>query len=94
MARRTEVKFNRGWGNQILNGSDMGRAVDSATAGVAARARASAPRDTGAYASSIKTGRVRRDRIVGIVVSDDPAALAIEARYGTLARALRAARRA
>lgn len=91
---KTDVRLTRGWGRSILNSREMDRTVMAATNRVAARVRATAPRDTGAYISSISTGRVRRDRIVGVIAAGDPAALAIEARFGTMARALRAERRA
>lgn len=59
---------------------------------VAARARASAPRDTGDYAESIHTETDPRtgqnDWAHTYVVADDKKALIIEARTGNLARAL------
>lgn len=93
MAKPVDVKLARGWGAPILNGEAMARAINTQIQRVAQIARSTAPRDTGDYAASITTGTTRRDRIVGLVISDDPGALAIEAKYGTLARALRAARR-
>ena len=55
-----------------------------------ARAGARAMADTGDYAESIHVERAEREgRAVFLVIADDPAALAIEARTGNLARAAR-----
>lgn len=58
---------------------------------VAARARASAPVETGEYRDRI-TVRVKRaaKRNVVLVVAEDPKSLIIESRTGNLARALNA----
>lgn len=60
---------------------------------IAAQARASAPVDSGDYRSSIKTGVKFQERAVGLVYSDDPKAMLIEARTGNLARAAKKAGR-
>lgn len=60
--------------------------------GIAAKAIAGARKmaDTGDYAESIHVERADREgRVTFLVVSDDPAALAIEARTGNLAKATR-----
>lgn len=54
-------------------------------------ARSAAPVATGAYQASIRVERVQTDRPVWRVVASAPHALVVEARTGTLARALNAA---
>lgn len=56
---------------------------------IAAGARASAPRDTEAYANSIHVEVVQRSRRnVALVIAEDPKALLIESKTGNLSRAL------
>lgn len=51
---------------------------------------AQAMADSGAYASSFRIERAEREgRVAFLVVSDDPASLAIESRTGNLAKATR-----
>lgn len=54
---------------------------------IAATARSTAPVDSGEYRGSIKTRLKYQERAVGVVYSDDPKALVIEAQTGNLARA-------
>lgn len=57
---------------------------------IAGLARANAPVDEGDYRDSIHVERGQRGgRGVYLVVADDPKALLIEAKHGTLARAAR-----
>lgn len=68
--------------------------VDSVARDVMAEARLSAPVKTGDYQRSIHVETVRtRHRTVAKVVADVPHALAVEARTGNLARALKRAKR-
>lgn len=55
---------------------------------VASAARSSAPVETGAYRESIHVEDVTTDRAVARVVASAPHAHLVEARVGTLARAL------
>lgn len=77
---------------QMLREHMMERAVKPAAERVAARARATAPVDTGAYQASIHVEVTQTGRLVARVVASDRKAGLIEARTGNLARAMSAAR--
>lgn len=87
------MKFNDKFFTDLLVSPGVERVVMEATERVAERARASAPVDSGDYRDSITVSKKRQKRIVGVVTAEDPAALAIEAKHGTLARAARSAGR-
>lgn len=86
---RGKVKVTRRGVNAALSGplvvAELQRLADS----VAARARASAPVDTGEYRASIRT-EINKDwvRPRARIIADAPHARAVEAATGNLARAL------
>lgn len=87
------MKFNDKFFTDLLVSPGVERVVMEATERVAERARATAAEDTGDFKNSITVSKKRQKRIVGVVTAEDPAALAIEAKHGTLARAVRSAGR-
>lgn len=88
MMARPKVKLNSRGIAEVLRSEGVRRELREHAERVAARARAQAPVDTGAYRDSIRVESDTTDRAVERVVSDDPAARIIEARTGNLARAL------
>lgn len=88
MMARPKVKLNSRGIAEVLRSEGVRRELREHAERVAARARAQAPVDTGAYRDSIRVESDTTDRPVERVVSDDPAARIIEARTGNLARAL------
>ena len=64
-------------------------AVSDATERIAATARADAPEDSGDYKGGIRTGLKYQERVVGLVEATDPKSLIIEAKTGSLARAVK-----
>jgi hypothetical protein len=87
------VDFNEQYFRDLSRSAGVRAVVDEAAERVAARARATAPVDSGAYRDSIHTTGKLQDRYVGLVIASDEAALAIEARTGNLARAVKASGR-
>lgn len=84
------VEINEAFFEELGNSPAVVAMCEQVAEGIAAKARGSAPKDTGDYANSIKVVRAERSgRVAFLVVSDDPAALEIEARTGNLARAAR-----
>lgn len=87
------MKYNDEYFPQLLASPEVETVVMEATEQVADRARSSAPVDSGDYRDSITVSKKKQKRVVGLVTAEDPAALAIEAKHGTLARAVRGAGR-
>lgn len=83
------VDFNDSFFEQLgRSPAVIGLCVEKANR-VAAAARASAPRDSNAYANSIRVEVVRRGRRnAALVIADSPIALLVESKTGNLARAL------
>ena len=85
---KVRVKLNAAGFGEILNSARV-RAHLAAKADVAAaRARATAPVETGEYRNSIRRVSATTDRAVERVASDAPHALVVESRTGNLARAI------
>lgn len=88
------VTFNNAFFDELGRSPGIVSVCDEAAERIAEIARATAPVKTGAYRNSITTADApRRGRHVTEVIASDPAAVAIEARFGTLARATNKARR-
>lgn len=95
MATKSTVKFNDAFFAELgtspaVTGLILGKAL-----AVAARARSTAPVDTGAYKRRIVV-RIKRSRYrnVAIIEGMDWKTLLIESKTGNLARALKAAKNA
>lgn len=87
MARAGKVTLNHGTVAKLIDETADKECKPRAEQG-AARARANAPRDSGAYAASIHVWADHTDRKVYRYGSDLPYAPAVEADHGTLARSL------
>ncbi len=72
----------------LLRSRELRRYLRGRAERVRARAEATAPRDTGAFAGSFQVEDATTDRAVGRVITTDPAGLAKEARFRTMTRAL------
>lgn len=95
MAARVRVDLNALGVFKLLNSAEIGRELTRRADLVAAEARATAPYRSGDFKRSIgvisdHTAATLKMRRRARVVSDDPAAVMIEAAHGTLARALSA----
>lgn len=67
---------------QLLKSPEMAKAMHDIATGIKSRAVAFSPVDKGGFKSSWKVeSRKRPDRVVAVVVNDDPAAVQIE--FGT-----------
>lgn len=84
------MQFNDTFIGRLLVSAEVEGLVMDATEEVAEQARATAPVDTGAYRAGIVTAKKYQKRVVGLVQATDPGSMAIEARTGNLARAVRA----
>ena len=84
------MQFNESFFRDLLVSAPVEDLVMTATEEVAAKARSTAPVDTGAYREKIITTKKYQKRVIGLVQATDPGSLAIEARTGNLARAVRA----
>ncbi len=85
-----EVEFNDAFFEQLGRSPEVTQLCVDVAEKIAATVRATAPRDTEAYANSIRVEVVARGRRnAALVVADDPKAMLIESQRGTLARALR-----
>lgn len=84
------MQFNDTFIGRLLVSAEVEGLVMDAAEEVAAQARATAPVDTGAYRGGIVTAKKYQQRVVGLVQATDPGSMAIEARTGNLARAVRA----
>ena len=86
-------KFNDGFFDELGRSPEVKALTRSAAEKVAAQMRGSAPRDTGNLAGSVKVEESPRGgRVVYRVGSDEDYALAVEARTGWMARAVKHAR--
>lgn len=82
------VEVNRRGIDQVLHSAEVRALLRQLAEPVAARARSSAPVNTGDYRNSIAVEEAVTDRAVVRVVARVPYALIVEARTGNLARAL------
>ena len=88
------MSFSNAFFEELGRSPGIVAACDEAAERIADIARSTAPVKTGAYRNSITTADApRRGRHVTEVIASDPAAVAIEAKFGTLARATNKARR-
>lgn len=88
------MKFDNEFFSRLGHSPKVTAVVEAVAQRVAARARASAPVDTGAYRDGITVKVVRRARRnVALVVSEDPKSMLIESETGNLVRALNAEKR-
>lgn len=86
--------FDESFFQQLGRSPGVVSQCDAAAAAIANIARSTAPVKTRAYRNSITTAHAQRSgRHVTEVIASDPAAVAIEAKFGTLARATAKARR-
>lgn len=86
------VKLNHAGMAALLNSSEVRAMLTEHAEPVLAAAQADPHDDSGAYEASLHIEQATTDRAVARVVADVPYALALEANYGILARALDAAR--
>lgn len=85
-----DVQFNDAFFEQLGRSPGVTSLCTEVAQRIAAAARASAPRDTGEYANSIRVEVVRRGRRnAALVVAGDDKAMLIESYTGNLARALK-----
>ena len=88
------MKFNENAIPEIAKSATMKAAVVAAANEIAATVRATAPVDTGEYRSRVRVEVTESPyRPIAKVVVDVEHAMVVEAKHGTLARALRAATR-
>lgn len=85
------VKFNNAFFSRLGHSARVTALLQRKAEAVAARARATAPVDTGAYRDSIHV-RIKSaaTRNVALVVAEDPKSMFIESETGNLLRALNA----
>ena len=84
----TRVVFNSKAAEELLKSDEVRAMLRRRAEAVAARARASAPANTGDYVNSIGVEDATTDRAVVRVVARDWKSLIIESKTGNLARAL------
>lgn len=84
----TQIKINKRGAAELLKSPEVRALLRERADRVAARARASAPVDTGDYRNSVKVESDTTDRAVERVISRVPHALIVESKTGNLARAL------
>jgi LDH2 family malate/lactate/ureidoglycolate dehydrogenase len=98
MATTIRITFNNAEFRRILKSAGVRAELSRRMARVLQQAKASAPvgggtdEHAGTYRDSLEQRSITSDRAVEIVASDVPYAMIVEARHGTLARALDAAR--
>lgn len=95
MARngQTDVTWNEGYFSTVLRSPGIKAVTDAAIGRVLMATKASAPVDTGAYEDSLHIEHHEsKYRESARVVASDPKALLIEAKRGTLAKGLKAAK--
>lgn len=88
MAKNVRVKLSHGGMRELLNSGTARAALQGPAQTILARAKASAPVDTGAYRDSLHIDEDRTDRVVLRVGSNLDYAVAIQADTGHLARTL------
>lgn len=84
----TQIKINRRGAAELLKSPEVRALLKERADRVAARARSTAPVDTGDYRNSIAVESATTDRAVERVVARAPHALIVESKTGNLARAL------
>lgn len=84
----SKIRLSSAGMRELLRSSGIRAALRGPAEAVAARARASAPVETGEYKASIRVESATTDRVVERVVADAPHALVVEAKTGNLARSL------
>lgn len=82
------VTMNHGPSTDFLKTAEVRGILREVAAPVAARARATAPVDSGSYRDSIEVVDATTDRAIVRVVAKAPHSHIVEARTGNLARAL------
>lgn len=86
----TELDFNQAYLDAVMTSPEVLRQQEAIGRKVLAKAKASAPVDSGAYKRGIKMTRARRRyRYAVIVEATDSKSLMIEAKTGNLARSLK-----
>lgn len=86
----TEVKFDQGFFDTVLKSPGVERLTRQAAERALAKARATAPVDSGDYKKGLKVVRApRRYRTAYLVEGTDRKTLLIESKTGNLARALK-----
>lgn len=83
-----DLKLNSRGMQEMLTSQGVRRVLRQEAQEVAARARSTAPVDSGEYRDSITVVDATTDRAVARVVAADPKGHIVEARTGNLARAL------
>lgn len=83
------MEFQNGYFDALLRSEGVRTAVDEATERVADKARTDAPSDSDDYKNGIGTGAKLQKRYVGVVTANARHSMAVEARTGNLARAVR-----
>lgn len=88
------MQFNEKFFEELGHSAGVTKLVDDKADSIAARARSTAPVDSGDYRDGIKRKTKRaKYRNVALVVGEDPKTMIIEAKTGNLVRALRAERK-
>lgn len=90
----TKVEFNNKYFDSVLRSAPVQQTQREVAQRVLARAKATAPVDSGAYRDGLKIRKAERGyRTAYLVEGTDPKTLLIEAKGGNLARALKSAGR-
>lgn len=93
-AGNVDFTFNEDWFEEVLRSAPVQAKVLDRASRIAAKAKATAPRDSGQYADSIHLETKNADkREVVQVVASARHSMAVEAKHGTLARANKAVRK-
>jgi hypothetical protein len=85
---RTRVVMNKQGSREVLNSPEVRALLRQRALAIAARARSTAPFDTGDYERGIGVESATTDRAVERVVAKDRKSLIIESKTGNLVRAL------
>lgn len=85
---RDGFRLNSGQMKAFLQGPEVRKVIGQVGERVAARARATAPVDTGAYKASITVVQDTTDRAAARVVARDKKAILVEMKTGNLKRAM------
>ncbi len=86
------MQFNDNFFDDLARSPGVEELCVEAAEKVAAKARASAPIDSGEYRDSISVSVKYQKRVVALVTAEDDKAMIIESKTGNLARSLRATR--
>lgn len=88
----TELRFDDGYFKSILRSAGVDTLTKSAAERILARAKATAPVDTGDYRRGLQIKKTRgATRDVYLVIGTDWKTLLVESKTGNLARALKGA---